>query len=88
MNSLISTQLIKKNQNKTELNKDAFFNKLCKSEEFIKNPLKKGEFVVVADEQIKFRTMDKQEAAIFILDKLKDDCYLHEEGRDEIIYIF
>lgn len=82
--------MFKRKRNKTKLNKDAFFKKLCKIEEFIKNPLKKGEFVVVAraNAKIKFRTMNEQEAAIFIMDKLQDDCYLHQEGRDEIIYIF
>lgn len=79
------TQLFKRKRNKTKLNKDAFFKKLCKSEECIKNP---GEFVVVANAKIKFRTMNEQEAAMFIMDKLQDDCYLHQEGRDEIIYIF
>lgn len=99
MNSLISVQialqLLNKNchnkkieEDKVVLNKKAFFNNLCYSEEFKKNPLQKGEFVVVSNEQVQLRTMNEKDACDFILDVIQDDCYLHIQGYPDQIYIF
>ena len=68
--------------NKTELNKKAF-----EKMNFDNKPLKKGEFVVVYDEEVKLRTFNQEEAACFVIDVIKDDCYVHIEGYPETIEI-